>query len=263
MKGLRISLIVFSIVVFASPFVYADEVSQSPQIETIEGYRSQPQVVRSGEQLSVVEVSLKDISRVVCYADIEQVIYSKEKGLEIKQTGREAFIKNLPQEWQEPLSGISRLEYDSRPKELFIVCGGETFSLLLTPKDIPTQTIYLRSDRIDKRRADEYERVSDYETTLLTLIRDTYLERIPDGYEVEEVNKLYRDYKEISLVYRRKLTGNRYLLYEFVAIAKTEVNLNEMAILEAIGPKKPLAISIVNPYLRAGEQSRVFIVRLI
>jgi hypothetical protein len=53
-----------------------------------------------------------------------------------------------------------------------------------------------------------------------------------------------------------------FQVQEYVVIAKKELNINEITLLEAISPKNPLAVSIVSHVLQPNEQSRVFIVRL-
>ena len=228
--------------------------------ESLKTYDNIPQVIYD-EGFNVIEISLKDISRIVCFSGIERTVYSKEKGIEIESIDKDAFIKNLPTETVDQY-GIRKVEYDKRPKELYIVCGGKTFSLLLVPKDIPAATIYLKSKYGDKKSASSYEKKESYENTLLSLIKDIYMENIPDGYEVVEINKPIKEYQEITLVYSKKYSGFMYEVQEFVVIPKVSVTLDEITLVEALQPKDPLAVSIVNLTLTPGEQTRAFIVRL-
>ena len=210
-----------------------------------------------------MEISLKDVTRVVCFTNITRAIYSKEKAMEIKTVDRNAFIKNLPKEVIDPATGRTANEYDSRPKEVYLVCGDKTFSLLLIPKDIPANTIYLKSSYVEKEKAVSFEKSNDYENTILKLISSAYLENVPDGYDVDDIDKVLKEYQEIRLVHKRNYTGIMFQIQEYVVIAKKELNINEITLLEAISPKNPLAVSIVSPMLRPNEQSRVFIVRLL
>ncbi len=230
--------------------------------ERLMTYKNIPQIVEDKDYQAVV-ISLKDVSRIVCFTDISRVIYSKEKNLEIKTVGKNAFVKNLPKEYSDPLTGLVSHDYDSRPKEVYVVCGENTFSLLLIPKDIPANTIYLKSPYFGKEKAINYEKSNDYENMILKLIKSAYFEDIPEGYEIEDIDKLFKEYQEIRLLHRRNYKGMIFEVQEYIVIAKKEININEITLLEVISPKNPIAISIVTPLLKNNDQSRVFIVRLL
>lgn len=231
-------------------------------IERLKSFKNTPQIVED-EDYQAVEVSLKDVTRIVCFTNITRTVYSKEKGIEIKTVDKNAFIKNLPKEIIEPSSGRIAIEYDSRPKEVYIVCGDKTFSLLLIPKDIPANTIYLKSSYVDKEKAFSFEKSGDYENMILKLIRSAYLEDILEGYDVEDIGKVVREYQEVRMVHKRNYTGIMFQVQEYVLIARKELNINEITLLEAVSPRNPLAVSIVSPVMRPNEQSRFFIVRLL
>lgn len=243
---------------------YSDRSANSAEtlIERLRSFKNTPQIVED-EDYQAVEVSLKDVTRIVCFTNITRTVYSKEKGVEIKTVDKNAFIKNLPKEIAEPSSGRIAIEYDSRPKEVYIVCGDKTFSLLLIPRDIPANTIYLKSSYADKEKAFAFEKSGDYETMMLSLIKSAYLEDIPEGYDVEDIEKVLRDYREIRLVHKRNYTGIMFQVQEYVLMAKKDLNINEITLLEAVSPKNPLAVSIVSPLLGTNEQGRFFIVRLL
>jgi len=236
--------------------------SSEALMDRLKKYKNLPQIVED-EDYQAVEISLKDVTRVVCFTNITRVIYSKEKGMEIKTVDRNAFIKNLPKEAVDPMTGRIATEYDSRPKEVYLVCGDKTFSLLLIPKDIPANTIYLKSSYVEKEKAFSFEKSNDYENTILKLLKSAYSENVPEGYSVDNIETVFKEYQEIRLVHKRNYTGIMFEIQEYIVIAKKELNINEITLLEAISPKNPLAVSIVSPLLRPNEQSRVFIVRLL
>ena len=246
----------------SSPAGEKHKVSSEALIDRLKKYKNLPQIVED-EDYQAVEISLKDVTRVVCFTNITRVIYSKEKGMEIKTVDRNAFIKNLPKEAVDPMTGRIAIDYDSRPKEVYLVCGDKTFSLLLIPKDIPANTIYLKSSYVEKEKAFSFEKSNDYENTILKLLKSAYSENVPDGYSVDNIEKVLKEYQEIRLVHKRNYTGIMFEIQEYVVIAKKELNINEITLLEAISPKNPLAVSIVSPLLRPNEQSRVFVVRLL
>lgn len=228
--------------------------------ENLKNYRPKTQVIKD-EGFSTLEISLKDVSRLVCFTDIEKVIYSREKGIEIKTVGKNAYIKNLPKESLNPITGRLMVEYDSRPKELYVICGEKTFSLILIPQDIPAVTAYLQSSHADTTKALTHEKSSAYEDTILSLVKSAYFEDIPPGYEVSEINKPEKEFKEVQIVHSKDYTGTMYQVQEYALIARAEITLDEMTILNTLQPVNPLAVSVVSLYLRPGEQTRVFIVR--
>lgn len=233
---------------------------ESESFEHLKDYKPRTQVIKD-EGFSTLEISLKDISRLVCFTDIEKVIYSREKGLEIKTSGKNAYIKNLPKETLNPITGRLMVEYDSRPKELYVICGEKTFSLLLIPQDIPAVTAYLQSSHADTTKALAHEKSSAYEDTILSLVKSAYFEDIPPGYEVSEINKPVKEFKEVQIVHSKDYTGTMYQVQEYVLIAREEITIDEMTILNTLQPVTPLAVSVVSLYLRPGEQTRAFIVR--
>lgn len=226
----------------------------------LKSYPNSPQII-TDESYHPLEISLKDISRIVCFRAIDRVIYSKEKGVEIKTIDKNAFVKNLPREIQEP-TGKVRVEYDLRPKELYMVCGSKTFSLLLIPRDIPATTIFLKSSFAEKDKALEFEKASTHEDLVLALIKDAYFETVPAGYEVRDINKPLREFQEIKIAHIRDYMGALYTVQELAVTAKMPIALDETVLLEAIMPTNAYAITIVNHNLRPTEQTRVFIVRM-
>ncbi|HAM50185.1 MAG TPA: hypothetical protein DCP92_05650, partial [Nitrospiraceae bacterium] len=164
-----------------------------------------PQVVND-EAMQAVEVSLKDISRIVCFTDITRVIYSKEKVIEIKNEGKDAFVKNLPIESIDPSTGRATLKYDRRPKEVYLLCGSKTYSLILVPKDIPATTIYLRSSSGERENASKYERANDYDNTIFNLIKTVYRQEIPNGYQETDISALAKSFQQADIVHTRDYT---------------------------------------------------------
>lgn len=229
-------------------------------IEGLKNYKPQTQVIKD-EGFHILETSLKDVSRLVCFSEIEKVIYSKEKGIEIKTSGRNAYIKNLPKESINPTTGRLSVEYDSKPKELYVICAEKTFSLILIPQDIPAVTAYLQSSHADTDKALTHEKSSTYEDTILSLLKSAYYENIPPGYEVSEINKPIKEFQEVQIVHAKDYTGVMYQIAEYIFLARTEITIDEKTVLDTIKPANPLAVSIVSLYLRPGDQTRVFIVR--
>lgn len=217
----------------------------------------------SGERIQVIEgegyqfttVSLTDISRVHCGSGISNLVYSKEKNIEIKSTGKDAYIKILPK-------GIGdRLEYSKNPREVYFECGQKTYSLVLVPKDIPAQTILLKSDSVDIEKASEFEKKDSYQETLKELVKRGYTESQPDGYEVVKGDQVIR-FDALTLSLEKKYLGSRYVIYEYIIEAKIDIGqktpLQEAVFTEYL--TQPLVSTIVKHTLLKGEKTRMIVV---
>lgn len=226
------------------------------QTATVDG--SQIQVINGGEGYKFATVSLKDMSRIHCTDPMGNVFYSKEKEIEIKSAGNDAYVKILPRKTTD--DNGERIEYGSHPREMYVECSGQTFSLVLVPKDIPAQTIVLKVPFTDIKKASEYEKANPYDTTMLDLVKKAYTGDVPDGYEPVHVGKEIKSFEELSLVLLRSYVGSRYTVHEYIIDAKKQVNLSESMFIPYL--KNPLSISIVKSNLAPTEQTRMLVVSL-
>lgn len=213
-------------------------------------------LVKSTDGYTFVDISLKDISRIHCESEIESTVYSKEKQIEIKTSGRDAFVKILPK--MDNLK--NKLLYEDIPRELFVSCGGEVFSLVLVPKDIPSQTVILRNTISDIKKAGNYEIADSYEKTIMKLIQSAYLEVPPDGYTVRHINASSKNFKEIDLIEMYEYSGLRYAVTTYYITAKQDIELKEKNFVYLMG-NDVAAVAILKPTLKQGESTRMFIVR--
>jgi hypothetical protein len=215
------------------------------------------QVVEFSHGWNVVYISMGDVNRIVCErGDVPTVVYSQEKEMQVKTEGRNVFVKLVPKE-----EGGGKKVISDFPRELYVECAGEVFQLLLYPKSIPAATIYLKLPyKKDTTKAKAFEIASPFEETIGKLIRAAYLEEIPDGYDVEMVNKQAGSFKELDLVLYRKYTGDRFVVEEYLITAKLDLELSEASFLPYL--KNPVAISIVKPILKEGETTRMFVVSI-
>lgn len=215
-----------------------------------------------GSEVSVVEtetfnylkVSLTDINRIVCFSEVSNVVYSKEKEVEVKVSGRNVYVKFLPK----VIDG--KTEISSIPRELYVECGGKVFQLVLLPEKRPATLIVLKSSYADKERALKYEKANPYDQTMLELIKGVYMEIPPEGYEVKLINKPYKAFAELDMVLYREYDGVKYRVREFILMANMDVELWEGQFIPYL--ERPLAIAIVKPILKKGETTRLIVVEL-
>lgn len=216
--------------------------------------------IEHSEETQIVEVSKTDINRIVCPVEITSVIYSKEKDIEIKREGRNLFVKFLVRQIIDPNTGQVKNTILDIPRDLYVECGGKIFSLILIPKEVPPTTIILKADFSDLKKAYEFEKsFTEYEKMLVELIKKAYFETPPDGYKVKVKNTLVEEFKELSLILSKVYEGATVSIEEYLIIAREDVELFEEMFIPYL--KHPLAITIVKPKLKAGEQTRMIVVR--
>lgn len=212
------------------------------------------------EATTSVRLSSSDMNRISCPTDIREALTSTEKGLTIKITGKDAFVK-----FKVTKKG-DKFAYSSTPTELYVVCGDETFSMVIFPQRIPSQTIRLTSgkDRKIKENLSLYSGLP-FEKKTLKAIKDVYTENIPDSYSVSRKEKRFFLFREILLTLKRTvdIEGEGLRIKEYEASLRgenTEFRMNEKMFLKTELAENPVAISLERHILRTGNTTRVFVV---
>jgi conjugal transfer pilus assembly protein TraK len=214
------------------------------------------------ELTTQTQMSSSDINRIVCQADIKDVIFSKEKGVSVKISGRDAFVKFL----------ITKKEdkeiYSSTPSELFVICGNDVYSLITVPKRIPSQTVRLSSGRSEKIKKNiSLMEGLPFEKKITGLIKTVYKEDIPDSFSISYSNRKIEIFKDIRLTLRRTVAieGEGLQIKEYSVEMKMDsprasVQILEKDFLRTEITERPVAISIDRLNLKKGDSARLFIV---
>lgn len=212
------------------------------------------------EATTTVRLSSSDMNRISCHSDVREALTSTEKGLTIKITGKDAFVK-----FKVTKKG-DKFSYSTTPTELYVVCGDETYSMIVFPQRIPSQTIRLSSgkDRKIKENIGLYAGLP-FEKKVLKAIRDVYTENIPDSYSVSRKEKRFNSYREILLTLKRTvdIEGEGVRIKEYEASLRSETTqfkMNEKMFLRTEIAENPVAVSLERHILRTGDTSRVFVV---
>lgn len=212
------------------------------------------------EATTTVRLSSSDMNRISCHSDVSEALTSTEKGLTIKITGKDAFVK-----FKVTKKG-DKFSYSTTPTELYVVCGDETFSMIVFPQRIPSQTIRLSSgkDRKIKENIGLYAGLP-FEKKVLKAIRDVYTENIPDSYSVSRKEKRFNSYREILLTLKRTvdIEGEGVRIKEYEASLRSETTqfkMNEKMFLRTEIAENPVAVSLERHILRTGDTSRIFVV---
>jgi len=203
-------------------------------------------------------VSSRDVNRIVCGDEIRDVLFSKEKGVKVKNTGRNLFVKFLyaKSDSGEPM-------YANKSIEMFVVCGENVFNLILTPKGIPAQTIRLESGKLEKIRKNTALFLGmPFEKKVTSLIKSAYKDELEKSFDIKETDKEVRVYADLKTVIRRTVSieGEGVKLTELIAIPSRDIELNEKMFNKVEFATRPVAIAVEHLRAKKGKPVRVFIV---
>jgi len=123
-----------------------------------------------------VELSNTDLNRVVCSdGEITDVLFSQEKGIRVKTAGESAYIKFMMQQGETPDERPSTVKV---PSEFYMVCGGETYSFIAKPRQVPSRTVYLVSEMASVRKGKDTFASDPYDLALTRIIRTIFLDAV-------------------------------------------------------------------------------------
>lgn len=212
------------------------------------------------EVMTGIRLSSSDINRISCPGDIREVLTSTEKGVTIKITGKDAFVKF------KVMKKGDKFSYTSTPTELYVVCGDKVFSMVAFPQRVPSQTIRLTSGQEKKIKGNlSLYAGLPFEKKVLKAIKEVFTENIPDSYTISKQEKRFYMFKEILLTLKRTVDiegeGLRIKEYEASLRGETpEFKMNEKMFLRNALVDNPIAISLERHVLRIGDSSRVYVV---
>lgn len=221
----------------------------------------EPPVVVLPETTTTVKLSTSDLNRVICPTDIKDALTSDEKGLQISITGKDAFLK-----YKVAKQSDGTLNYSSTPTEVFIVCGGQTYSMIAFPGRMPSQTIKLSSGREDKIKENQalYSGLP-FEKRVMRAIKDVFTDSIPESYSVTNRNVVDTTWKGLVITHRRdvEIEGEGMTIKEYrITLAPNEqspASLLEKMFLRTEFTLNPVAAALDKHTLKVGEAVRLFI----
>lgn len=136
---------------------------------------------------------------------------------------------------------------------------GKTYTLILTPADIPAETVMIRRRGDDRRSASAWERSDTYVGALRRIIKSMTKDEIPDGYQVSERDAVVPLWDEARLRLDREylggvFTGETYTLTNMTAVdlATEEREFYRPGV---------AAVAIERHLLAPGQSTRVYVVR--
>lgn len=206
-----------------------------------------------------IELSNHDINRIVCPGPMNDLIFSKEKGITGHFSGNNAFIKFKIED------GGDEYVYADTPNELFVVCNGAVYTLIATPKDISSVTLRLASAKGDtfKKNIAHYKKMP-LEKQALQIIREAYEGTCPSSYRVTSLPKQIALSPELETTLLQTVdvegVGLRLRQYRVKSLAAKQVKVDEKMFLSSSISNSILAVAVEDHSLAAGATTRVFVV---
>ena len=208
---------------------------------------------------TMVELSAKEINRIVCPMQMTDLIFSEEKGLTGHFSGNNAFIKFTAEE----VGG--KLKYSKEPSEIYAVCNGSVYTIIGAPAEINAVTVRLalpKSETVEKNIA-RYKNMP-LEKQSLQLIKEAYDGAFPSSYQVIDKAVAVHLCPDLDLIRQQvvEVEGVGLRLKSFKATSKlaTDLELAEKTFLTAIVGNPILAVAVEQHTLKPGESTRVFVV---
>jgi len=205
-----------------------------------------------------VDLSATDINRFICYTDVRDVVFSKEKGMTVKIMGKDAFIKFLITKEED------RTVYAQTPSELFFVCGDTVYSIIAIPRRIPSRTVKLTYNGEKIKENLSLFKDLPYEGKIVKILRAALTGDIPESFTVTQANKQIDIFKDITVRLTRVIyvEGMGLKLKEYLSALTgdtTRLELNEKDFLRVELTTQPVAVAIDRLTLTKGETARILI----
>jgi len=215
--------------------------------------------VVTAEIPTVVELSNHDINRIVCPGSMSDLIFSQEKGITGHFSGNNAFIKFKIED------AGGEYNYADQESELFVICNGAVYTLIVTPRDIPSVTIRLASlqQKSFKQNIAHYKNMP-LEKQALQVIREAYNENYPSSYRVFEFNEAIELCPHIKTTLIQSVdvdgVGLRLKKYLITAMGTGQNYVDEKLFVSPLISDSLLAVAVNDHTLNPGKTSTVFIV---
>ena len=210
--------------------------------------------VKSG-QTKTVYLSRAFINRISFNHYIDYARTSKTGDVSITLNGRNAVVVFSP--YMIESGAVKKVVYPKIPSSVLFKSGNSVVSLLLIPKNIPPQTIYVNSVSGQKSRS--FHSSGGFSKYVAKVFRDIYAKRIPKGYMPKKTDIVYKsNYPQIAIKLIKKYNG-KFTVYEYLIknLSNNEISLSNKEFLYL--NSNILAISLSNEHLFKNTFTRLLI----
>jgi len=181
------------------------------------------------ERTTAIVVSNRDVNRIYCPKDVEDVVWSKEKPVTVKVTGGNVFVKFMVARQGEAA------KFAETPLDLHVVCAGEVYTLILHPRDLDSATVRLGNSTKQELAAvvkDWGSLALEDKVKRLTLV--AYRHEAPSGFsrrmiETTDPRFSIKAYKDMQILGQAETLapGTGLRATEYAVIAAKSMSLSE------------------------------------
>jgi conjugal transfer pilus assembly protein TraK len=213
------------------------------------------------EQSTAVVVSNRDVNRIYCSKEVEDVVWSKEKPVTVKVTGGNVFVKFMVMKQGDSETHVTGA------LDVHVVCAGEVYTLILHPRETDSVTVRL-GDSTKKELAavvkDWGSLALEDKVKRLTLI--AYRHETPSGFSRRAIESAdpranIRAYKDLQIQGQTEVVapGTGLRATEYTVIAGKAMTLSERDfLLKDMGDI--VAVTVDPLYVAAQGASRIIVI---
>lgn len=214
----------------------------------------------SPNKTTMIEMSALDINRVYCDGEITDAVFSEEKGVKVKITGNNAFVKFV-------IKKIGEQEMITQtPVDIFFVCDDYVYSIIALPKRIPSTFVHLENKEKKIKETVSKTKNLPYEKKLIDIIKSIYTNKYDSNYQVFNLNKEYYLFKDIKVILTKiidiegeGLRAKVFNLFTDFPSSTQHIEIKEKDFLKKEFSVAPLALSLDKTKLQ-GKDKAVLIV---
>ena len=208
---------------------------------------------------TLVKLSSTDLNRVHCEGPIKDVIASEEKGIMTKVVGNDVYVK-----YKVLMTPRGQEKYTNKKNDVYIICNGATYAMIMAPSQISGQTIRLAGMKKNVTKNIELFEGKDIEEKFSLILKAAYLDDLPESFAVQEADATASlpYFRDLDIRKRRevRVEGEGLVLYEYVIRSRADVELIEQDFLIKGLVKQPMFIAVEPRKLMKGSKARLFII---
>lgn len=205
------------------------------------------------DELIKAKISAKETSRITVVGDRIRQFFVNQGRLVVEKDETKGDLYLTPTEF-----------FKDKDISLFVTSeGGKTFSLSLTPTEMPSTTVAIKPSNQNNPLAQAWETENSYEDALIKLIQAMYQGESPKGYQVSGasdsvlgVRKENKKSYEIESVTQH--TGSQLQGY-VITVKNNNKEVIELKVSD-FDAFNPLAIAIEQNKLYSALKTRIFVV---
>ena len=206
-------------------------------------------------QTKTIYLSRAFINRISFSHYIDYARTSKTGDVSVTLNGRNAIVVFSP--YMIESGAVKKVVYPKVPSSILFKSGNSVVSLLLVPKNIPPQTVYINSFADFKSRS--FHSNGGFSKYVAKVFRDIYAQRIPKGYMLKKKDIIYKsNYPQVAVKLVKEYKG-RFTVYEYLIknLSNNEISLSNKEFLHL--KSNVLAISLSNEHLFKNTFTRLLI----